>query len=201
MYSTLPSFVIGFHGCDKAIGEKIIAGEESLRPSKNSYDWLGHGIYFWENNPTRAFEYATEVKNNPKMCSEKIETPFVVGAVIDLGECFNLLDSKFLQAMKLGYTALKKWTKKNHSPLPVNKTVGNSCSLILRQLDCAVVEYVHYLRKIQDEKPFDSVRAVYREGAPIYDGTDICEKNHIQICVRNPNCIKGYFKPLATSKK
>ncbi len=24
-------------------------------------------------------------------------------------------------------------------------------------------------------------------------------KNHIQLCVRNPDCIKGYFRPLADS--
>jgi hypothetical protein len=27
------------------------------------------------------------------------------------------------------------------------------------------------------------------------------EKNHIQICVRNLNCIKGYFTPISPNNK
>ncbi|HYE54151.1 MAG TPA: hypothetical protein VD996_04880 [Chitinophagaceae bacterium] len=26
------------------------------------------------------------------------------------------------------------------------------------------------------------------------------EKNHIQLCIRNPNCIKGYFLPRTAHK-
>ena len=62
MYSSLPSFVLGFHGCDKSIGEKIISGTDTLEHSHNAYDWLGHGAYFWENNPARALEYAKRLK-------------------------------------------------------------------------------------------------------------------------------------------
>lgn len=29
-----------------------------MRSSDNDYDWLGPGIYFWENNPKRAIDYA-----------------------------------------------------------------------------------------------------------------------------------------------
>ena len=49
MYSTLPTFVLGFHGCDIETRDKIISGKTTLKPSENSYDWLGNGIYFWEN--------------------------------------------------------------------------------------------------------------------------------------------------------
>ena len=29
----------------------------------------------------------------------------------------------------------------------------------------------------------------------LYDGAGFLDKTHIQICIRNPNCIKGYFIP------
>lgn len=43
---------------------------------------------------------------------------------------------------------------------------------------------------------FDTVREVFVEGDELYPIAGFKEKNHIQICVRNLNCIKGYFNPL-----
>jgi len=44
-------------------------------------------------------------------------------------------------------------------------------------------------------KVFDSTRGAFIEGDPIYEGAGIYEKTHIQICIRNLNCIKGFFLP------
>lgn len=52
------NIIIGFHGCEKSIAERVIIGKTDLMPSDNMYDWLGGGIYFWENDPIRAFEFA-----------------------------------------------------------------------------------------------------------------------------------------------
>lgn len=49
--------VIGYHGCTKAFARKLMLEEaaiEGWRPSENDWDWLGHGIYFWEHSPARA---------------------------------------------------------------------------------------------------------------------------------------------------
>ena len=50
LYSRRSNLVIGFHGCDQSVVEKVIAGKTELLASTNDYDWLGSGIYFWENN-------------------------------------------------------------------------------------------------------------------------------------------------------
>ena len=71
MYSVLPHFVLGFHGYDKTVTEKVFSGEAELKSSDNDYDWLGHGIYFWENNPERALEFAQLIKKYPKYHAEK----------------------------------------------------------------------------------------------------------------------------------
>ena len=44
---------------------------------------------------------------------------------------------------------------------------------------------------------FDSVRSAFIEGDELYPGSTFREKNHIQICVRNLACIKGYFWPVS----
>lgn len=46
LYSRRSNLVIGFHGCDKSVVNKVIVGEDNLIASTNDYDWLGHGIYF-----------------------------------------------------------------------------------------------------------------------------------------------------------
>lgn len=65
MYSTIPGLTLGFHGCDKSIVDQILRNKSELKKSKNLYDWLGHRVYFWENSPSRALEYAKFLKTNP----------------------------------------------------------------------------------------------------------------------------------------
>ena len=78
--------------------------------------------------------------------------------------------------------------------MPENRTANGSDDLIFRHLDCAVLETVHQSRQVAGERSFDSVRGVFWEGDNLYPNAGFKEKNHIQICIRNPNCIKGFFK-------
>jgi hypothetical protein len=57
-----------------------------------------------------------------------------------------------------------------------------------------VIEYLHATRADQSEAAFDSVRGVFVEGDPLYPNAGFHEYSHIQICVRSPNCIKGFFR-------
>lgn len=78
-YEFSPAFVLGFHGCDAAVGEAILRGETShLQESTNDYDWLGSGIYFWEGNPARALEFAAERAEGGRNSQGTITTPFVL---------------------------------------------------------------------------------------------------------------------------
>ncbi len=192
MYSSLPHFVLGFHGCDRKVGEAILAGTAPQAKSVNTYDWLGHGYYFWENNPQRAIRYAEEMKDKPSRTKGKITEPFVVGAVIDLGHCLNLIESKSLQVLQSAYELLAELAGMSGMPLPVNKEVDGQS--LLRNLDCAVIETLHQYRKANGMEAFDSVRGMFAEGNKLYPGAGFQEQSHIQICVCNPNCIKGYFR-------
>ncbi len=193
MYSSLPTFVIGFHGCDKKVQEKVLLGKESISSSENKYDWLGNGIYFWENSPERALDFARLIKKNPQMHSSIIKTPAVVGAVIDLGNCFNLVDSLYIKMLKVGYEILEDTTNKTGAELPVNKVPDKGGHPLIRDLDCAVIQTIH---KSRTSLPaFDTVRGVFQEGNEAYKGSGFKTKTHIQLCVINPNCIKGYFYP------
>lgn len=184
MYSKRPSFIVGFHGCDESVRDKIVSHLDKMIPSANVYDWLGGGYYFWENNYERALEYA-----HKKYDDGKIKRPAVLGAYIDLGNCLDLMESRHLRNLKHAYDQLVTSFTLTGQELPVNRA-----DLLKRPLDCAVIE-AHAKR--QDHQPFDSVRGVFWEGNDLYPGAGMKEKNHIQICIRNINCIKCFFIPRA----
>ncbi len=130
MYKALPSFVLGFHGCDKEVVDNIInSNNKYLEPSENDYDRL-------------AMLY-----------------------------------------------------KERGLILPENKPLGQERALLKRRLDCAVIETTHKFYRDEGKAPFDSVRGVFWEGKDLYENAGFKEKNHIQICVRKHNCIKGFFHP------
>jgi len=85
--------------------------------------------------------------------------------------------------------------KETSGQLPRNIKVGESDQLMIRKLDCAVIETLHKVRRDLDLRDFDSVRGVFWEGDDLYPNAGFREKDHIQLCIRNPNCVKGFFFP------
>jgi hypothetical protein len=54
LYQSRPAWVLGFHGTEKEIVDKLTSGNTGhLKKSEGKYEWLGHGIYLWENDPRR----------------------------------------------------------------------------------------------------------------------------------------------------
>ncbi len=192
MYQKLPNLVIGFHGCKKDVYQKVIHQGQPLKASNNSYDWLGNGIYFWKQNLERAKAWARKRYKDDAA---------VVGAVIDLGECLNLTDSLSSEYLKAGYASLKLRCDLSGEEMPQNRASTKIKDVLLRDLDCAVIQQIQDIYSDDEGKPaFDSIRGVFIEGTAPYPGAEFREKTHIQICVCNPNCIKGYFAPRAQDK-
>lgn len=187
MYSRVPGLVLGFHGCPKEVFEEVIYADQRLKPSTNSYDWLGNGIYFWENSYERALEWAqTHYGDNGR----------VIGAVISLGLCLDLTDYASASILKEGYSMLEKLFKNAKAEMPKNSYGRSKSDVLLRHLDCAVIEQIHEFNRKNEQPMYDSVRGIFTEGDEMYKGAAFQEKTHIQLCITNPNCIKGYFKPL-----
>ena len=191
MYTSRTGLILGFHGTDESIVYDVLNGNGDLKESDNLYDWLGNGVYFWDNSPSRAMDWAIGLSRRK---GSKIKKPAVIGAILDLGYCLDLLDYKNLEFVKFGYRILKKTFSASKTPMPQNK--GDDADLIFRELDCAAIQSLHKSMQENNEKEFDSVRGVFWEGKELYHKAGFREKNHIQICVRNIDCIKGYFLPL-----
>lgn len=197
MYSNLSNLVLAFHGCDEETFNRVIYKHEELLPSNNSYDWLGNGIYFWENSLARAQQWAVSCcdRYNSRHLNEEPKKPAVIGAVLSLGHCLNLTDYGSADILKNGYAILSYELSSIGQKLPVNKNIQENNDLLLRELDCAVIERIHRFNIDSGKRRYDSVRGVFIEGKPVYSDSGIMDKTHVQICIINPNCIKGYFKP------
>lgn len=203
MYDIKSNLIIGFHGCDVAVRDEILLHPDRLRISRKPYDWLGHGFYFWENNYDRAMQWAIDKKNRGK-----VNSPGVIGAVLQLGHCCDLLESKYIELLSRAFCAFRMDYQEMGKTIPQNSDSPSDKfrNRLFRHLDCAVIEFMHleFFSNMQaprlqpglsEWQPFDSTRGAFIEGGPAFDGSCLHEKTHIQICIRNPNCIKGFFMP------
>jgi hypothetical protein len=185
--------IIGYHGCDQDLALRIRSEGVHLTPSKNDFDWLGTGVYFWEHAPRRALQFAHEQK-----ARAKLDTPAVLGAYINLGRCFDLTDTEHTQQLQPAYQGMTQLLAAVHAEVPENKRAsGRDNDLLLRYRDCAVINW--YMSELDKESPnayhYQTIRGVFQEGPEAFDGSMIREKSHIQIAVRDLSCIVGFFLP------
>jgi hypothetical protein len=185
--------VLAYHGCSLETAQQLLGGS-LFQPSTQDYDWLGAGIYFWENDILRAYQWANESRLS-------FDHPSVVGAVIELGNCLDLTTQSGISAVKVAYDKFILTSKSDGVPIPANvDSVKNpSGDKILRRLDCAVMNYLYKIAKIEQEsapqsQPFATVRAMFPEGTELYPGAGFRDKTHIQLCVREPEQIMGVFR-------
>jgi hypothetical protein len=176
---------VGYHGCTRELATQLLNGDLSIwRPSRNAWDWLGHGIYFWEQGLERALRWAEE-----KYAGTGRE-PAVIGACIELDRCFDVTDERYTRMLHDGYLWLKAEYEAHGKSLPTNRGGPDRGR---RELDCLVINTV--LERSAPPGLFTSVRAPFLEGPEAYPGSMLRKYTHIQIAVRSLTCISNVFMP------
>ena len=184
-----PQIVFGFHGCDDEVARIVFDGG-LLRPSSNPWDWLGHGTYFWERSVARALSWAQEMAQSPH---SSVKKPAVIGAIINLGTCLDLAEPESARLVSSAYENYMEKCQITGVKPARNKGPESKA----RFLDCAVMNNLHRIFDSEGNAPFDTVRGFFHEGRPVYPTAGLRSLDHVQICVRNPRCILGFFKPTA----
>jgi hypothetical protein len=167
--------IIGYHGTTAGAADRLVSGDP-FKASDRDDEWFGKGIYFWEYAPKQAWWWSKKFK--------RYDRPAVIGALIRLGNCFDLLDPKNLKVLRAVHAQLTTKLKEEDIEIPTNGRHH-------RNLDCAVFNFF-YQEAEQAKTPIDSARAVYVPTASakrIWKGSWIYDEAHIQICVRNPKNI------------
>jgi len=187
--------VLGYHGCDRAIAQRAVMDGASILHSNSDYDWLGPGAYFWEADPLRATEWAQDKRRRGR-----IKEPAVIGAVIDLGNCLDLMSRNGTEMVRAAYHSYVELQERSELPIATNEspTGTKGRDRVLRYLDCAVLRHVHDMVKPESRskptlQPYDTVRGMFVEGPRAYRGSGFYLKSHVQIAVLNQSCIKGVF--------
>jgi hypothetical protein len=170
--------VIGYHGTHEEIASRLVDGA-AFGSSDNDDDWFGTGTYFWEYAPRQAWWWAEKFK--------KYDRPAVVGAIIRLGHCFDLLDPVNVGMLKAFYAdATEKWHAEGVQ-IPRN---GNQH----KKLDCAIFNLLYATQK---KPPIETARAVYvptNSAKRAWKRSWIYDQAHIQICIRNPQNILAVWQ-------
>jgi hypothetical protein len=163
------SFVLGYHGCDEGVGRKALEGGLDFLRSDRDYDWLGPGAYFWESDPVRALEWARE-----KAARGDYDRPFVIGAVIDLGNCLDLLVRENMEWLEVAYRSLTASYEASGQDMPQNRDLkaDKARDKLLRFLDCAVIRRLHSILEDpgDDVPPEDRPPPLRHRSGPLHGG-------------------------------
>lgn len=177
--------VIGYHGCSKELGLNVVSRNAELVPNNKPYHWLGDGLYFWENDPYRALEWAHQ-----KASRGELQEPFVIGAVIDLGRCFDLHVRENQILLRSAYKSLQAYSKVAGLKIRANAKApkDDSKDKVLRFKDCAVI---NHLMNIDDK--FDTVRGLFVEGEPVYSGARIFLRRILKSRLETQNVSRAFL--------
>jgi len=193
--------LVAYHGCDITTRDDLVSGKLShLDHSKNPYDWLGPGAYFFEGDAERAFMFASASHNNPaKMYTARpIGTPAVVGAILRVQRWLDMTTQEGINEFALAYPALLAGLEATGSPVPKNVAASvDDTDVILRKLDNAVFTLIHEIRDFRSPPSpfFQAVRGAFYQGAEVAPKSGFRAGTHVQIALRDNNCVEGWFLP------
>lgn len=139
-----------------------------FRYSRNEYDWLGDGVYFFQDAPLRAREWATRRYGDDAA---------VIGSVIRLEGCIDLLDIGWVEVLTEAFEEYQVQQLQLRQPLPRQSTGA-------RRLDRAVVNYVVDVLAEAGEI-VRTVRSTFSEGRPIFPDSALLDRSHVQVVVRD----------------
>lgn len=83
--------VTGYHGTSLEAAERIVASD--FLASINDWEWLGHGVYFWQDGPMRAREWAKTWLRRRHNYHGAVA---VIAADIQLRDFIDLLDQEHM---------------------------------------------------------------------------------------------------------
>lgn len=166
---------IGFHGTSVEAAQRILS--TGFEISRNEYDWLGDGAYFFQDAPARALEWARQ-----RFGADAA----VIGAEIDLDDCIDLLHIQWQAVLEESYADLLERLEKSGKPVP-RQTPG------AHRLDRAVINHTAGLLKSRG-RPARTVRAAFAEGEPLFPGSGLWSLAHIQIAVRDQTAIDRMWR-------
>jgi hypothetical protein len=171
------SMVVGYHGTTERTATQILARTFPLLHRRTT-DWLGDGLYFWQEAPYRAAWWAA------RRAAKARQRPAVVRAVVDLGGAIDLLDrSPMVEAL----LSLAHGMVSDRGARSL-RNVGDN-----HALDCAVINAAVELRLALSGAVHRVVRGVFvnERPRPYFAGSALLKEAHVQFAVRDWSAIRS----------
>lgn len=186
----MPRIVRAFHGTTLSNARAILSGSSPFQPSANAHDWLGHGIYFFEESQTLALDWAVG-KVGSLAALGRTEEPAVIGADLQLDDCLDICSGDWGPALSLIHRRLSATLKTQHGPVTTT-AAGRHVVLADIQMpgstwtfnytDCAVMDAI-----VRDQqkigRKITSKRAAFADGSQLYPNSYLLSRTHVQIAV------------------
>ena len=169
----MPLTAIGYHGTTEEAADKLV--RENFQLSENSWEWLGHGVYFWQDAPKRAREWARSWLSLRK----KYDGPVaVVAAEIDLTDFVDMLDLEGVQRMR---EVVESFAQQDDGSTRVNEPPKN-------YLDCAIFNVATKMLSSEGLQ-VAGYRACCVEGTRLVENSPIYDRSHVQLAVLDQSTI------------
>lgn len=155
--------IVGFHGTTKKSAKSILQSNNFI-VSKDDEEWLGPGVYFFEDDIRQAYYYCVKAK---KICNWSILKSDIYAKVI-----IDLVDTETLEYFEIILNKVKSRYLKRADGRP-------------RKLMNSVILNIMY-----EAEPYDVVRGIFQVPSTRYLPRTNLMRLQKQICVRNLDCIK-----------
>lgn len=198
-------FVTGFHGTTLACANDIL-NTKTFMPSPGTHHWIGPGVYFWQDAPLRAWEWALYASRRDTARSP----PAVIRAAISISHCFDLLDIGYERWIKQAYREMveQEQTAQGWSGEPVplrvqqvpsfrdahgvkhhigDRVEGARANYNYRDFD--VIERVLFNIHTTTGQRFTSARGAFSEGQMLYPSSFLFDRSHVQVAVIEPEAM------------
>ncbi len=164
--AVVASAVRGYHGTHMSYASDIL--KDGFRASENKLDWLGDGIYFFQDSSQRAIDWAKKLHT--------VEWA-VVKADISLTGCMDLLDKSWFATLEDAHDLLVARHRALGLKFPTQEDGAHGMDRLV--INAAVDILAGKGMNIR------SVRSIFQEGRPAFPGSALFDRSHIQIAVRD----------------
>ena len=162
------SLVKAYHAGELEEIDCLINQGFGIQHSSSQGNWLGKGVYFWENDPVRAEEWQMQ-RNKGAILECEIDTNFLLNLPVK-----NAYTAEFYDRA---------------GQLANNLSLRNQRNVQKFDLDNQVSKEIQ--KSFQLEKGLCGVRMAFFLGESVTHGGNLYENQHIQICLWDTSAIEN----------
>jgi hypothetical protein len=188
-----------YHGTTVELAKRIF-DQRKFKVSRNTYDWLGPGVYFYQDSPLKALAWAQRYA--VEECA-KGTAAAVIAVDIDLSSSFDIFrpenheilvevhrqtkaNPTELQNVKQHRPVLRREDGErfhlfNSQPLGHDRLMGNNF------VDAKTVSRAIQIVTDKRQVAYNCARYFFWEGKELYSGSYFFDHSNLQLCILGPD--------------